>query len=191
MDPRARADAALARARARGIHVVTPDNMTSPMDSSATQQIPRAMVNAADPRMVDPESTMILSAQAAAGHPGTPPTQPFPPQNPPHTQPIATQPPAGRPAGGQPGPGQPGSGQPGSGQPGAGQPGAGHPHQAQQPQPAPQPPAPQPEPEPELRVAPGPVPTVQQVSTSRPSLSQRLSGGQDQPPQGLSQRLNG
>ncbi|NUT98685.1 MAG: hypothetical protein HOY78_42450, partial [Saccharothrix sp.] len=49
MDPRARADAALARARARGIHVVTPDNMTSPMDSSATQQIPRSMVNAADP----------------------------------------------------------------------------------------------------------------------------------------------
>ncbi|CAL9329181.1 hypothetical protein SUDANB95_00033 [Actinosynnema sp. ALI-1.44] len=171
MDPRARADAALARARARGIHVVTPDNMTSPMDSSATQQIPRSMVNAADPRMVDPESTMILSAQAAAGR--APQTQPLPaqpqaqaPQNQvsqnqvsqnqvPQTQPLAAQSPAAGPPG----------------------------HQ--------QPPAPQSEPEPELRVAPGPVPTVQQVSTSRPSLSQRLSGGQDQPPQGLSQRLNG
>ncbi|ONI83711.1 hypothetical protein ALI22I_35215 [Saccharothrix sp. ALI-22-I] len=124
MDPRARADAALARARARGIHVVTPDNMTSPMDSSATQQIPRAMVNAVDPRE-DPDSTMVLAAHIAAG------------------------------------------------------------------QPAPPPPPAVPDPEPELRVAPGPVPTVQQVPTSRPTLSQRLSGGPDQRPPGLSQRLNG
>ncbi|MBB5955152.1 hypothetical protein FHS29_001722 [Saccharothrix tamanrassetensis] len=128
MDPRARADAALARARARGIHVVTPDNMTSPMDSSATQQIPRSMVDAADPRLADPDSTMILSAQVAAGR------QPTTPQLPP---PAAA------------------------------------------------------EPQPELRVAPGPVPTVQQVETSRPSLSQRLSGGQDQRPPGLTQRLSG
>ncbi|MEU7529749.1 hypothetical protein AB0A74_28755 [Saccharothrix sp. NPDC042600] len=162
MDPRARADAALARARARGIHVVTPDNMTSPMDSSATQQIPRSMVNAADPRMVDPESTMILSAQAAAGR--APQTQPLPAQ----PQPVQNQAPQNQVPQTQPLPAQP---------PAAGPPA----HQ--------QPPAPQPEPE--LRVAPGPVPTVQQVSTSRPSLSQRLSGGQDQPPQGLSQRLNG
>lgn len=125
MDPRARADAALARARARGIHVVTPDNMTSPMDSSATQQIPRAMVNAADPRGADPDSTMVLAAHVAAG------------------------------------------------------------------QPAPPPPPAAPEPEPELRVAPGPVPTVQQVPTARPTLSQRLSGGQPQHRPGLSQRLNG
>ncbi|WP_367135326.1 hypothetical protein [Saccharothrix sp. HUAS TT1] len=121
MDPRARADAALARARARGIHVVTPDNMTSPMDSSATQQIPRALVNAVDPRS-DPDSTMVLAAHVAAGQPAPPP-------------PL--------------------------------------------------------EPEPELRVAPGPVPTVQQVPTSRPTLSQRLSGGQPHHPPGLSQRLNG
>ncbi|WP_447004261.1 hypothetical protein ACRAKI_32255 [Saccharothrix isguenensis] len=126
MDPRARADAALARARARGIHVVTPDNMTSPMDSSATQQIPRAMVNAVDPHGADPDSTMVLSAHVAAGQPA-----------PPHAQPL------------------------------------------------------HPEPEQELRPAPGPVPTVQQVPTSRPSLSQRLSGGPDQRPPGLSQRLNG
>ncbi|MFD9737873.1 hypothetical protein [Umezawaea sp. NPDC059074] len=67
MDPRDRADALLARARARGAHVVTPDNMTSPMDSSATQQIPRTVVNAVDPRDLDPESTMVISAQMAAG----------------------------------------------------------------------------------------------------------------------------
>ncbi|RKT57485.1 hypothetical protein [Saccharothrix australiensis] len=131
MDPRARADAALARARARGIHVVTPDNMTSPMDSSATQQIPRSMVDAADPRLADPDSTMVLSAQVASGR-------------------------------------------------------------APAPQAAPQAaPAPEPPPQPELRVAPGPVPTVQQVETSRPSLSQRLSGGQEQRPPGLTQRLSG
>lgn len=67
MDPRDRADALLARARARGAHVVTPDNMTSPMDSSATQQIPRTMVNAVDPRELDPESTMVISAQMVTG----------------------------------------------------------------------------------------------------------------------------
>ena len=77
MDPRARADAALARARARGIHVVTPDNMTSPMDSSATQQIPRSMVNAVDPRM-DPDSTMVLAAHVAAGQPPPRPPEPEP-----------------------------------------------------------------------------------------------------------------
>ncbi|WP_439661646.1 hypothetical protein ACSHWB_09115 [Lentzea sp. HUAS TT2] len=59
MDPRDRADAMLARARARGRNIVTPDNMTSPMDSSDTQQIPRSLVNAVDPRR-DPDSTMIL-----------------------------------------------------------------------------------------------------------------------------------
>ncbi|QFZ23216.1 hypothetical protein [Saccharothrix syringae] len=129
MDPRARADAALARARARGIHVVTPDNMTSPMDSSATQQIPRSVVDAVDPRSGDPDSTMVLAAHVAAGRPAPPPPPPAAP--------------------------------------------------------------PVPDPEPELRVAPGPIPTVQQVTTSRPSLSQRLSGGPAHPQQGLSQRLNG
>ena len=59
MDPRDRADAMLARARARGRHIVTPDNMTSPMDASDTQQIPRTLVNAMDPRR-DPDSTMII-----------------------------------------------------------------------------------------------------------------------------------
>jgi hypothetical protein len=59
MDPRDRADAMLARARARGRNIVTPDNMTSPMDASDTLQIPRTLVNAVDPRL-DPDSTMIL-----------------------------------------------------------------------------------------------------------------------------------
>lgn len=142
MDPRARADAALARARARGIHVVTPDNMTSPMDSSATQQIPRSLVNAVDPRNGDPDSTMVLAAHVAAGQPA--PSQPAQPQ------PAPSQPPAP----------------------------AAAPTQA-------------PAPEAELRVAPGPIPTVQQVSTTRQSLAQRLNGGQPQPQQGLTQRLNG
>ncbi|GGP70018.1 hypothetical protein [Saccharothrix coeruleofusca] len=133
MDPRARADAALARARARG-NVVTPDNMTSPMDSSATQQIPRTVVDAVDPRRVDPDSTMVLSSQVAAGQAAP---QARPQQPPPPPQPVR-------------------------------------------------------EPEPELRVAPGPVPTVQQVAGGRPSLAQRLSGGQDQQrPPGLANRLNG
>ena len=87
MDPRDRADALLARARARGRNIVTPDNMTSPMDASDTQQIPRTLVNAVDPRR-DPDSTMIL-APAQMGmqqqRPGSPPmpTQPMPAQAPP------------------------------------------------------------------------------------------------------------
>lgn len=105
MDPRDRADALLARARSRGTHIVTPDNMTSPMDSSATQQVPRAVVDAIDQPEMDPDSTMVLSASVAAGNP-----------------------------------------------------------------------APQPRQEPQGRVAPGPVPTVQQESATRPSLTQRLSG---------------
>ena len=92
MDPRDRADAMLARARARGRNIVTPDNMTSPMDSSDTQQIPRSLVNAVDPRR-DPDSTMILQpAQMGQQHhqqqrpqhhaPGQPmPTQPMPAQS--------------------------------------------------------------------------------------------------------------
>lgn len=49
MDPRDRADALLARARSRGAFVVTPDNMTSPMDASSTQQIAAAVVSGLDP----------------------------------------------------------------------------------------------------------------------------------------------
>lgn len=45
MDPRHRADEALARARARGTFVVTPDNATSPMDAASTVRIPRDMID--------------------------------------------------------------------------------------------------------------------------------------------------
>ncbi|MFS8096491.1 hypothetical protein LFM09_05060 [Lentzea alba] len=92
MDPRDRADAMLARARARGRNIVTPDNMTSPMDASDTQQIPRTLVNAMDPRR-DPDSTMILQPaqmgqqaqqqrppQQRPGQPMPMPTQPMPVQ---------------------------------------------------------------------------------------------------------------
>ncbi|PRX44287.1 hypothetical protein B0I33_112165 [Prauserella shujinwangii] len=57
MDPRDRADALLSRAQARE-GVVTPDNMTSPMDASNTQQIPRSVVRSIDEQ--DPDSTTRL-----------------------------------------------------------------------------------------------------------------------------------
>ncbi|GAA2963825.1 hypothetical protein [Actinokineospora diospyrosa] len=62
MDPRDRADAILARARARGAYVVTPDSAISPMDASATLQIPRAVVAAID--AADPDVTMVFPAEA-------------------------------------------------------------------------------------------------------------------------------
>ncbi|MET9630286.1 hypothetical protein ABZX92_22735 [Lentzea sp. NPDC006480] len=82
MDPRDRADAMLARARARGRHIVTPDNMTSPMDASDTQQVPRTLVNAMDPRQ-DPDSTMIIPSAQMGQQPRpqtapSMPTQPMP-----------------------------------------------------------------------------------------------------------------
>ncbi|GAA4549083.1 hypothetical protein [Amycolatopsis samaneae] len=61
MDPRERADALLARARARGAFVVTPDKATSPMDSANTQQIPRSLVAEID-RGQDPDTTTQLPA---------------------------------------------------------------------------------------------------------------------------------
>lgn len=48
MDPRERADALLARARARGAFVVTPEDAKSPMDAANTQQIPRSVVDRID-----------------------------------------------------------------------------------------------------------------------------------------------
>lgn len=60
MDPRDRADAILARARARGAFVVTPESAVSPMDAANTLQIPRAVVAAAD--HADPEQTMVVPA---------------------------------------------------------------------------------------------------------------------------------
>lgn len=60
MDPRERADAILARARARGAFVVTPESAVSPMDAANTLQIPRAVVAAADEQ--DSETTMVVPA---------------------------------------------------------------------------------------------------------------------------------
>ena len=57
MDPRERAEAILARARARGAYVVTPDSAISPMDALATVQIPRRVVREAD----DPERTSVFA----------------------------------------------------------------------------------------------------------------------------------
>jgi hypothetical protein len=72
MDPRERADAALARARARGAFVVTPESAISPMDATSTQQIPRSLVSAMDRRDDDPEATMVVPAITGRGrHHGT------------------------------------------------------------------------------------------------------------------------
>jgi hypothetical protein len=65
MDPRDRAEAALARARARGAHVVTPDDAVSPMDAANTLQIPRIVVDALDSG--SPDTTMVLPTTGAEG----------------------------------------------------------------------------------------------------------------------------
>lgn len=65
MDPRERADATLARARARGAFVVTPESAVSPMDAASTIQIPRLVVTANDDR--DPDATMVVPAPVARG----------------------------------------------------------------------------------------------------------------------------
>lgn len=65
MDPRDRADETLARARARGTFVVTPDNASSPMDASTTVRIPRSVVAAADQAPADADSTMAIPQSAA------------------------------------------------------------------------------------------------------------------------------
>jgi hypothetical protein len=59
MDPRERADAALARARARGTYVVTPESAISPMDAASTLQIPRAVVSAIDHADSGPPTTPV------------------------------------------------------------------------------------------------------------------------------------
>jgi hypothetical protein len=71
MDPRERADAILARARARGAFVVTPESAVSPMDAANTLQIPRAVVAAADEQ--DSETTMVVPAIPPG--PAAPPPQ--------------------------------------------------------------------------------------------------------------------
>jgi hypothetical protein len=96
MDPRDRADALLARAQARGVFVVTPDSATSPMDSSNTQQIPRAQIDGLD-RSRDPDTTTQLPASLIEenDHPlaGSAPTRRMEVQNgrrPQQTTPLST-----------------------------------------------------------------------------------------------------
>ncbi|GAA0597491.1 hypothetical protein GCM10010174_11210 [Kutzneria viridogrisea] len=133
MDPRDRADAALARASARDRWVVTPLNATSPMDAKPTVQIPRAVVDAADPRLKDdPDITQVIPAAAQQQHQVPVPHQQQEQHRPPQQQPQPQQP---------------------------------------------QPPA-----EPEGRQLPGIIPTTQQVTGRRLSLSERLSGALQEPP---------
>jgi hypothetical protein len=75
MDPRERADAVLARARARGAFVVTPESAVSPMDAASTLQIPRTVVAANDERQNDPEATMVVPGSVARGRPDTHPAE--------------------------------------------------------------------------------------------------------------------
>ena len=79
MDPRERADAALARARARGAYVVTPEDAISPMDASATIQIPRVVVASLDERQGDPEATMVVQHPLAQSQPTQSQPSPRPP----------------------------------------------------------------------------------------------------------------
>lgn len=72
MDPRERADATLARARARGAFVVTPESAVSPMDAASTLQIPRTIVTANDDRQNDPDATMVVPGSVARGRPDLP-----------------------------------------------------------------------------------------------------------------------
>jgi hypothetical protein len=158
MDPRDRADAALARASARSRWVVTPNNATSPMDAKPTVQIPRVVVNQNDPREQDPDTTVVLPGSVAAGQVPVPqqqaPTQQIPrnqqSQPLPHVQPRAQQ--------SQPMPHV--------------QPTQQLPHPSQQ------------RPEPETKQLPGIIPTTQQNPGRRISLTDRLSGAlpeDDQP----------
>lgn len=180
MDPRERADAALARARARGAFVVTPDDAVSPMDAANTVQIPRAVVNAAD----QPDSTMVIPGLSRGQLP-----QGYPPRG--HQtgpqQPVPY--PGGQPHGHQSGQHQPVQ-QPYQEQPyheqqprGQGQ------YQSGQHQPVPPPPnvarqeqAPQQrnplfeEQEPTPRQLDGLVPTTHHPGTQRGTLSRRLDG---------------
>jgi hypothetical protein len=67
MDPLDRADAVLARARARGAFVVTPESAVSPMDAANTLQIPRVVVSSNDEQ--DPHATVVVPRPNMTGEP--------------------------------------------------------------------------------------------------------------------------
>lgn len=69
MDALARADETLSRARARA-NVVTPESAISPMDAASTLQIPRRVIQAADPSQTDPEMTMVMPRGSLGPDPG-------------------------------------------------------------------------------------------------------------------------
>src|SRR5262245_8083674 len=71
MDPLERADVALARARARGTFVVTPESAVSPMDAASTLQIPGAVVPPHAGRR-DPDSTMQVPLPDQSEHRNVP-----------------------------------------------------------------------------------------------------------------------
>jgi len=165
MDPRARADALLARASARGAFVVTPDNATSPMDSANTQQIPRSVVAEID-RSSDPDTTTQLPASLIAenDHPlaGPEPTTRL--DLPAVRGEGSTQP--------QPYPRRPGGQQPTRPLPQATTPLTRRPPAA----PVQSPLIEQPEPETVENEVGGLVPTVKQNPSGRSNLSRRLDG---------------
>jgi hypothetical protein len=77
MDPRERADVTLARARARGAFVVTPESAISPMDAASTLQIPRAVVTANDERRQDdPDATLVVPIAEVQRRAGLPAQEP-------------------------------------------------------------------------------------------------------------------
>jgi hypothetical protein len=170
MDPRDRADAALARARARGSFVVTPEDAVSPMDAASTQQIPRVMVNALD----DEQPTEGTRIRRPAGAPGTAPAMSAPPQQIPPQQ-ASPQPATQQPQRATQQPHRPPQQQPRQQQQsGPTQP---VPAASQQPVPANQQPKPVAVPEqPPTRQVEGLVPTVQQTGPQRSMLSRRLDG---------------
>jgi len=163
MDPRDRADAMLARARARHAFIVTPEDAVSPMDAANTLQIPRAVVDAAD-TCGGEESTSSMPAPRPRGG-RAPAGAPMPAASPSQEgQPVR---PASGPATSEP-PGPPGLsallGEPPT-QPLAVE--------------APSGPATQqgrPENQPQGRQLDGLVPTVQETPSERRSLTERLGG---------------
>ena len=156
MDPRDRADAALNRASAHNRWVVTPLNATSPMDAKPTVQIPRVVVDAADQqrREQDPDTTVQIPGSVAAGKVPVPPQQQ-------QTQQFAAQQPTQQFAQQQPTQQMPQGGQPTQQLP--------QPQQATQQLPAAQP-------DEETKQLPGIIPTTQQGTGRRISLTDRLSG---------------
>jgi hypothetical protein len=137
------------------------------MDATSTVQIPRVVVNAADPRRGGTDSTMVLPpGSVIGGRPAGPPQQfGHPPQQAPHQRSAQHN--------GQPHHSAPTGAQPHSPttQPLPAQPPPG---QAQQ----------RPNHKPLTRRLPGLVPTVQQTPPRRPSLAERLNGELVDPDEG-------